>query len=125
MHKIFLLAITLLVSVAWMQAQDPTPQAGASAAGQNASGQSVEGCLQGSNGSFTLTDASGTTYQLQGDTAKLTEHVGHEVRITGSSSGAASPSASSTATPSSSGANQQTLTVEKVKHISKTCKSAK
>jgi uncharacterized protein involved in copper resistance len=125
MHKTFLLALTLLASIGWIQAQDQTPQAAQPASGQSSAGQTVEGCLQGSNGTFTLTDASGTTYQLQGDTAKLTEHVGHEVQITGSNSGAASPSPSSTATPSSSGANQQTLTVEKVKHVSKTCKSAK
>lgn len=123
MHKTLLLVLTLLASAAWMQAQ--TSPAGQAASGQSSAGQTVEGCLQGSNGTFTLTDASGTAYQLQGDASKLTEHVGHQVEITGSSSGAASPSPSSTATPGSSGANQQTLTVEKVKMVSKTCKSAK
>jgi uncharacterized protein DUF5818 len=80
----------------------------------------VEGCLQGSDGNFTLTDSSGTTYQLAGDTSKLTEHVGHEVRIKGSTSGAGSSGAGASA----SAGGQQTLTVESVKHVAKTCKSA-
>jgi hypothetical protein len=57
-------------------------------------GIAVEGCLQGSNGNFALSDKSGTTYQLSGDTSKLSKHVGHEVQITGSTS--ASSAASST-----------------------------
>jgi len=75
----------------------------------------VEGCLQGSNGNYTLTDSAGTTYQLAGDTSKLTEHVGHEVEIKGSTS----PSSSASAGASS----QPTLTVDSVKHVSKTCKA--
>jgi len=128
-----MLAAILLLSAAWLQAQQ-YPQAGSSPSSANptsssqadssqsgsSSSQMVEGCLQGSNGSFTLTDNSGTTYQLAGDTSKLTEHVGHEVQIKGSTSGAS---------PAGSGAGaaaggQQTLTVESVKHVSKTCKSA-
>jgi len=86
----------------------------------------VEGCLQGSDGNFTLTDSSGTTYQLAGDTSKLTEHVGHEVRIKGSTSGASSSGAgaSAGAGAGASAGGQQTLTVESVKHVAKTCKSA-
>ena len=45
----------------------------------------VEGCLSGSNGNFTLSDKNGTSYQLTGDTAKLSEHLGHEVKVTGTS----------------------------------------
>lgn len=113
MHKILTLAVALLLSAIWMQAQ--TMEKGSKAASQT----SVEGCLQGSNGNFTLTDSAGTTYTLEGDTSKLTEHVGHEVQITGT------PSASSGASSSSAAASggSQTLTVQKVKHISKTCKS--
>ena len=29
-----------------------------------------------------LTDKNGTTYQLSGDTAKLSDHVGHEIKVT-------------------------------------------
>ena len=47
------------------------------------SGNSIEGCLNGSAGNWTLTDQSGKTYQLSGDTSKLSDHVGHQVRIMG------------------------------------------
>jgi uncharacterized protein DUF5818 len=88
-------------------------------------GQSVEGCLQGSNGNFTLTDNSGTTYTLAGDTSKLTEHVGHEVRIKGTTSGGSSSGAAAGASAGAGAAGGgQTLTVESVKHVAKTCKSA-
>jgi hypothetical protein len=76
-----------------------------------------------------LTDQSGKTWQLSGDTSKLSDHVGHQVRISGtdnsssaSSSGSAgtSPSSSATGAGASSG-SQPTFTVQKVKMISSTC----
>ena len=85
-------ALTLILATTWLMAQEPASQGSSSQAGTAASSGSgqtaVEGCLQGSNGSFTLTDKAGTTYQLQGDTSKLAEHVGHEVQITGTTSSA-------------------------------------
>src|SRR6266571_3560620 len=109
MARTFVLAISLLASAAWLQAQSQYPQTGSSQKGATASGQTtVEGCLQGSDGNYTLTDNSGTMYQLKGDTSKLSAHVGHEIPITG--------------TPTT-GAQQATLTVQNMKHISKTCKS--
>jgi hypothetical protein len=121
MAKTLMLALTLLVSAAWLLAQNQAPQAGSSQTGAASGQTSVEGCLQGSNGNFTLADNSGNTYKLEGDTSKLTEHVGHEVQITGSTS-AGSSASSGTMTGGSQG--QQTLTVSDVKHISPTCKSA-
>jgi hypothetical protein len=95
------------------------------------SGNSIEGCLNGSAGNWTLTDQSGKTYQLSGDTSKLSDHVGHQVRLMGtdnssSASGSSSPSSSNpssagaTGAGSSSGA-QPTFTVNKVKMISSSC----
>jgi len=116
MSRIIMLVLALLWSTAWLQSQDPYPQNPPSGrSGAKSSQTSVEGCLQGSNGNFTLTDNSGTTYQLQGDTSKLSKHVGHDVQITGSTS-------SSNAASSNSGT---TLTVDKVKHISESCKTSK
>jgi Protein of unknown function (DUF5818) len=101
MPRILMLALALLCSTAWVQAQQDqypqnpqNPPSGSSQAGTSAGETSVEGCLQGSNGNFALSDKSGTTYQLSGDTSKLSKHVGHEVQITGSTS--ASSAASST-----------------------------
>ncbi len=124
MARTFLLAISLLASAAWLQAQSQYPQTGSSQKGASASGQTtVEGCLQGSDGNYTLTDKSGTTYQLQGDTSKLSAHVGHEVQITGSTTSASSATSPTTGTPAGA-TPQPTLTVQNMKHLSKTCKSA-
>ena len=121
MTRTLLLALSLLVSAAWVQAQAGYPQTGSSQTGATASGQTkVEGCLQHSEGNYTLTDNNGTTYQLQGATSKLKEHVGHEVQITGSTMSGAT----STTTGTQNAGTQSSLTVESVKHISKTCKSA-
>jgi hypothetical protein len=141
MSKKLLLALVLMVSAAWVYAQDPasSPSQGSSASQGSSSDQmgstsagetSVEGCLSGSSGNFTLTADSGTTYQLSGDTSKLSKHVGHEVQVTGTTSGAGSSASTSGSTGSSASSGtgmssgSQTLNVTKVKHISETCKSA-
>lgn len=81
---------------------------------------SVEGCLSGSDGNYTLTADNGTTYQLTGDTAKLSEHVGHQVKIMGTTSPASASGSSGTMGKNNS---SQTLQVSSIKHISKTCKN--
>jgi hypothetical protein len=97
------------------QEQSTTTASGQSSNG--ASGQTtVQGCLQASNGTYTLTSDSGTTYQLQGDTSKLSKHNGHEMQITGSTAGTGSASSEMSQN------SPQTLTVVSFKHISKTCK---
>jgi len=139
MLRTLTVCLVLMVSAAWLQAQGQPGSTDPSSASQGASAQtsasasgetSVEGCLQGSSGSFTLTDNSGMTYTLAGDTSKLAEHVGHEVKIKGttsaSNSGMSSGSGSSSAGTSagaSSGASSS-LDVKSVKMVSKTCKSA-
>jgi uncharacterized protein DUF5818 len=133
MSKTLMFAAVLLLSAAWLQAQQ-YPQSGSSPSGgtQTSSSQgrdssgktTVEGCLQGSDGNFMLTDSSGATYQLQGDTSKLSEHVGHQVQIKGTTSGSAGSNPSSGAAAGSSAGSQQTLNVDSVKHLAKTCKSA-
>jgi len=129
MRPMFLVFSVLLLGFSWAMAQNGTSSANSStAAGQtshaSASGEtSVEGCLSGSNGSYTLTDKNGMTYQLTGDTAKLGEHVGHEARITGTRSSASSNAAGGAASSAAGGAGSEMLQVSSVKHISKTCKS--
>src|SRR5438270_13619355 len=67
------------------------------------SSNSIEGCLSGSAGNWTLTDQSGKTWQLAGDTSKLSDHVGHQVRITGSGDNSGSASGNSGSMGSGSG----------------------
>jgi hypothetical protein len=129
MRQLLLLVSVLLLGLSWAVAQDTTSSSPSSSAGAGqtsrtgAGGQmTVEGCLSGSSGNFTLTDKNGTSYQLTGDTAKLSEHVGHEIKVTGTSGG--STGAESAAGAASGAAGGPTLQVTSVKHVSKTCKSA-
>jgi hypothetical protein len=99
----------------------------------------LRGCLSSSGGGYTLTDASGTQYQLSGDTSKLSQHVNNEVEVKGSTSGSsgygngsagASASTGSTAGSQSAtgsagtGSAGQMFTVSKVKKISGSCNTS-
>ena len=88
MRQLLLLVSVLLLGLSWAVAQDNTsssPSSSSTSSAQSAdssaaSGQTsrpsaggqmtVEGCLSGSNGNFTLTDKNGMSYQLTGDAAK-------------------------------------------------------
>jgi hypothetical protein len=122
MYKTLLLSLVLLTSAAWLQAQ-AYPQSAPTQTPDGKSGyMTVEGCLQGSDGNYTLTADSGTMYQLTGNTAELKDHVGHQVQITGMTSG--SSAAGSSSESAAGGPQQATLEVKSMKHIAKTCKSA-
>ena len=90
----------------------------------DANSTSIEGCLSGSSGSYTLTDQSGKAWQLAGDTSKLSDHVGHQIRLTGTDNSASSggSSAASAGGASSSGS---TFNVKRVKMISSSCSTSK
>jgi len=147
MQKLLLLSV-LLLSFSWAAAQDtpsqttpnqdqtqsqpaPDRQAPPDAAQTNSGGQNnmggqmtVKGCLSSSNGNYMLTDKNGTMYQLSGDTSKLSDHVGHEVRVTGTMGAAGGSQAGDTSSMGTSGGSaQQTLQVASIKHISKTCQN--
>jgi hypothetical protein len=105
----------LLLGVSWAAAQTSPSQGTGGGAGQ----ETVKGCLSNSGGNYMLTDKNGKSFQLTGDTSKLSDHVGHEIKVTGTaSSGSASSDggAMSQASP--------TLEISTVKHISKTCEGA-
>jgi len=129
MRNVLLFVSVLLLGVSWAVAQNTAGQSSSPSAGQasqtSAGGETtVQGCLSGSSGSYTLTDKNGTAYQLTGDTAKLSEHVGHEVKVTGTSNSSASSASSGAAgAGTSSSGSQQSLQVSSVKHVSKTCQS--
>lgn len=158
MRKVYLIASILLLSSVWLVAQSSpaqqpssTDQSSPSSASpsqstpsttttqstttqttETSNGTSIEGCLAGSSGNYTLTDSTGKSWQLAGDTSKLTEHVGHQVRLTGSEAGgAASAGGSSASAGSSAGAGasgssgQSTFTVQKVKMVSSSCPTSK
>jgi hypothetical protein len=134
MRKFSLISAILLLASAWVLAQNSTPPtsqypssapSSAQSAGQDAQQTAtqagkdaehaatgnVEGCVGGSAGSYTLTDSSGKSYQLAGDTSTLADHVGHQVKVSGTLASAAASAAGGT----------PTITVKKVKMVSATC----
>lgn len=153
MRKLYLITSILLLSSVWLVAQSspatqqpstdqsspsatspsqtsPTQSTAPDTTQTSTSNTSIEGCLSGSSGNFSLTDTAGKTWQLSGDTSKLTEHVGHEVRITGSEAGGSSSGAGAAGSSASAGAggasgSQSSFTVQKVKMISSSCPKGK
>lgn len=118
MKRMILLGSILLLSAVWATAQYEKPEPGMDSSGADKT--TVQGCLAGSDGSYSLTDKSGITYQLTGDTAKLQAHVGHTIEVTGtttSNQGSTGQSGSMSA-PSET---QPTLNVNSFKHISTSC----
>ena len=130
MRYLQLLAVLLLAMV-WGVAQDYPSQTNAAQASQttpvNAGGeQSVQGCLSGADGNYTLMVKNGTSFRLSGDTAKLAEHIGHEIKVTGtmrSPSTSPNTDTSAGATGQSSPSSGGEIQVASVKHIAKTCQS--
>ncbi len=96
---------------------------------------SVDGCLTqlSSNNQFRLTDQAGNSYQLQGDSSELSQHVNQQVRIKASladTGTAMSKAESSTPVPDSTtqtgaaGSNtsgSKQLNVSSVEQLSNTC----
>src|SRR5215472_11859580 len=120
MKKPLLWTAVLALATAWALAQGAASQKPDQSQQPDQSpaktGHSVEGCLSGAADEFVLTDATGKTYLLTGDTSGLKDNVGHKVRLqgnVGSTGGGDRISASGT---------QATFGVEKVKSLSDTCK---
>jgi hypothetical protein len=80
MLKTLMLALTLLVSAAWLQAQQ-YPQSGSGQTGNTTSRQTkVEGCLQGSNGNFTSLIAPGPRISFKATLRNLLSTLGTKSR---------------------------------------------
>lgn len=113
MHKTLMLALALLFSAVWLQAQE------ASSSGTSGP-TTVQGCLHVSGGRYSVTDSSGTVHQLTGYANKLKNHVGHEVEITGTPT---VRTASTTAQGAASTVKEvPVLRVSSIKHVADTCK---
>src|SRR5262249_55163398 len=128
MKKLCLVAAILFVSVGvFAQGTPPSgqpvnAQASAQATAADPGVQSIEGCLAGSGGNFTVTDSSGKTFQLSEDTPKLGEHVGQTVRISGSEKSAGADAPGGGGSPAGA---KPTFTVQKVKMVSANCSPSK
>ena len=112
MYKTLTFVLVVLISGAWLQAQD---------AGKPSGPSTIQGCLQYTNGHYRLTEGNGTTHQLQSQANKLAKHVGHEVTITGT------PAVRTVGTTLQGGASsakeEQVFKVSSVDHVADTCKA--
>lgn len=121
MKRLFLATAILLLSSSWASTQSSSPSGQAQpdksqTPASDHKGQSIVGCLSGAANTFTLTDATGKTYELVGDTSGLNKNVGHKVRLSGNvdnSGGGANITASGP---------QAIFGVKSVKSLSDTCK---
>jgi len=111
--KILTMTLVLLISAVWLQAQD-------AGKGKTSNLETIEGCLQLSEGQYSLIDDTNTIHRLVGGASKLKQHVGHEVEITGK------PGVRTIGTTplgaASSAVVQAIFEVKSVKHIADTCK---
>lgn len=82
MKRTILFSSILLLSAAWAAAQNTIagPDGASTATSSTAT---IEGCLDGAAGSYTLTDYAGASYPLTGNTDALKAHVGETIRVTG------------------------------------------
>lgn len=114
-------------------AQDTATAPTAAPVDSHAAG-SVQGCLNGSDGNYTLTqDGTNTTFNVSGSESLLKKHVGHEVALTGQVTSGASASAAAPGAPgdpsqaqpsASTGAAGNAIQVTDLRMVSKTCGSA-
>jgi hypothetical protein len=122
-----LLVVVALLPSTWLAAQYETSGPPATT-GTQAGTSVIEGCLSGSDNNFTLTDRSGTKYQLVGDNAQLTKHAGEEVRLTGTAPSSAKANPDSTVahtgipnTATGKTTQASTFGVMQVKKLSSSC----
>lgn len=123
--RYLLLLSVLLLGTCWAAAQNYPSQSGSTHATSSASTTTVEGCLSSNNGSYTLTDSHGNNIALTGDTSMLSEHVGHTIKVTGTTAAASTSSSgdSSSGAMGQTSSSPQSIDVSSVKHVSKICKN--
>ena len=137
MKKILTLFAAMLMTAFLASAQDTSMSGSAGTEVKaNSNPISLQGCLSGSDGAYNLTDKqTGMVFSLTGKSDTLSQHVGHEVEVTGQKSTAASNdstmnnSANSSSTGASSanpnGARDSvTFQVDDVRMISEHCSAS-
>jgi hypothetical protein len=118
MRRIILLSSILLLSTVWAAAQNDSDSDSESSTAS--SKMTVEGCLDGAIGNYTLTDHAGASYQLTGDLEQLKAHVGETMRVTG----VVTPIVHVPGAMSEGTETQPTLSVTSLKRISTVCRDA-
>lgn len=130
-----LIALVIVVAglgIAAAQTDEATPQTPQTSVQLGPS--TIQGCLSGAAGEFTVTDSSGKVYKLKGNADQLSAKVGHQVEVIGrvaegaaandSTTAASSASDTPAASATTSSATQAvTLEISSVKDIAEQCSS--
>jgi hypothetical protein len=121
-YMLLVLAVVVALSACYLlaQGQDKDDHA---VAGKSVN---VTGCLAkgDSPNEFHLTAENGQKYEIHGDSAQLSEHVGHKVKVTGTTiKESAAEEREEKAEHKGAGEHEAAnLQVSKVEHLSTTCK---
>lgn len=117
MRRALLLASILMLSPMWVLAQYGSNSEDTTSRSTTARRMTIEGCLDGAIGNYTLTDPAGTSYRLTGNPEKLKAYVGDTMRITG----VVTPLAYVPGAMSEGTETQPTLSVISLKLVSAVC----
>jgi len=115
MRKTFMLSLLLSVSAVWLRGQDA-----GQAPGKTSDVPTLQGCLQNSHNTYTLTEENGTTHQLVGAVNKLGHQVGRQIEVTGKPGMRTADS--TLAGGASSATEQEVFEVKTVKRLADECK---
>lgn len=118
MRRIVLLnsTVLLLLSAGWA-AQDGRDL---NSENKNSSRMTIEGCLDGAIGNYTLTDNRGASYRLTGNPEQLKVHVGDTMRVTG----VVTPVVNLPGAVSQGAETLPTLSIISLKQVSTVCSDA-
>ena len=87
MNKTVMLCLSLLICALSLEAQPANQGSTAGKTAEVAPGPAMlGGCLQYSEGEYTITDKSGMLHHLSGGSKLLKPYVGHDVELTGTPS---------------------------------------
>lgn len=123
MTKTTMLCLAILICALWLQARPANQGASASKTAEVAPGPAMlEGCLQKSQGEYTITDKDGMSHHLSEGSKLLKSYVGHEVQLTG----VPSTRTIDTTPPggASSAIERPVFKVKTVKDVAVTCQSS-
>ena len=122
MSRILTIASMLLLTFAFAMAKSSNTTSSQIPGTQvSAKQMTIQGCLSGANGDFTLTDSSGRTWQLEGSKGRLRNNVGHAVAITGRGNNAAALTGNSSKYIDVDMASVNDLQVSSVKQVAAAC----
>jgi hypothetical protein len=121
MWRNLIVGVFVLLAFTWASAQQS--QETLSGSGKP-NPTSLEGCISGGHGGYTLTDDQGTQYYLTGTSADMSSYVGQKVKVEGMQTSNAVQGAGGFPTSNVDVGTMPTFKVDSVSKISGSCKQS-